>query len=239
MLQNLAAKLPLLFAFGIAFATMLAGMATAAYLLYRLLSTLRSLTLPPEQRRQAKQAAKHPFAGTSLRAKTAYLICCLEQALDAYGLDAEQEEPGSWYPVLRLLWELPELPEASFEEWLAQTTDILPSTLLAPEPPTQPLPPEKQEPPAAARALYTTAGYRMALLAPLIEFPVRLVRENREAPAARPEQALALLDEAMELLESYDVPLPGVRNRDFLLRQRSPGVGEMFVGRQCSGIVGW
>ena len=93
--------------------------------------------------------------------------------------------------------------------------------------------------PAAARALYTTAGYRMALLAPLIEFPVRLVRENREAPAARPEQALALLDEAMELLESYDVPLPGVRNRDFLLRQRSPGVGEMFVGRQCSGIVGW
>lgn len=228
-------RLPFVFIFGAAFAVMLAGMAAGGWLLVKLAKALRRLALSPEERKRQTAALRHPFAGVSLRGKEAWLVCCLEEALVACGLDAEQGEPGSWYPLLALLWKFPELPEEAMEGWLDETADILPSTVLA----CGPGEPGDQKEQSAARALYTTAGARMALLGPLVEFPARLVRENQEDPAARPEMALALLDEARELLESYGVPLPAPWVRDLLLAQRSPGLGDRFVGRQCSGFVGW
>ena len=75
------------------------------------MSALGWLRLSPEERERQAAAARHPFAKVSLRGKAAWLICCLEQALLAWGLDAEEGEPGSWYPVLALLWKFPELPE--------------------------------------------------------------------------------------------------------------------------------
>lgn len=233
-------KLGGVFLFGVAFAVMIAGMGTGAWLLVKLVSALGWLRLSPEERERQAAAARHPFAKVSLRGKAAWLICCLEQALLAWGLDAEEGEPGSWHPVLALLWKLPELPEECLEDWLDQAGDILPSNLLSPCPDLVPRSQDRQAPLAAAAALYREAGSKMALLGPLVELPVRLVRENREEPGLHPELALALLDEAKELLESYGVPQPPADIRDFLLGQRSPGMGERFVGRQCSqGFVGW
>ncbi len=233
-------RLPFVFLFGVAFAVMLAGMGAGAWLLGKLVKALRRLALSPEERQKQAAAARHPFAGVSLRGKEAWLVCCLEEALVACGLDAEQGEPGSWYPLLALLWKFPELPEEFIEDWLDETADILPSSVLSCDPggPGE-LSQGEKERSAAACALYATARARMALLGPLVEFPVRLVRENQEDPAARPKLALALLDEVGELLESYGVPLPAPWVRDFLLAQRSPGLGDRFVGRQCSGFVGW
>ena len=231
-------KLGGVFLFGVAFAVMIAGMGTGVWLLVKLVSALGWLRLSPEERERQAAAARHPFAKVSLRGKAAWLICCLEQALLAWGLDAEEGEPGSWYPVLALLWKLPELPEECLEDWLGQAEDILPSNLLSPSPDLAPRPQGGQV--RLAAALYREAGSKMALLGPLVELPVRLVRENREEPGLHPELALALLDEAKELLESYGVPQPPADIRDFLLGQRSPGMGERFVGRQCSqGFVGW
>ncbi len=227
-------KLGGVFLFGVAFAVMIAGMGTGVWLLVKLVSALGWLRLSPEERERQAAAARHPFAKVSLRGKAAWLICCLEQALLAWGLDAEEGEPGSWYPVLALLWKFPELPEECLEDWLGQAEDILPSNLpdLAPRPQGGQV--------RLAAALYREAGSKMALLGPLVELPVRLVRENREEPGLHPELPLALLDEAKELLESYGVPQPPADIRDFLLGQRSPGMGERFVGRQCSqGFVGW
>ena len=231
-------KLGGVFLFGVAFAVMIAGMGTGAWLLVKLVSALGWLRLSPEERERQAAAARHPFAKVSLRGKAAWLICCLEQALLAWGLDAEEGEPGRWYPVLALLWKLPELPEECLEDWLGQAEDILPSNLLSPSPDLAPRPQGGQV--RLAAALYREAGSKMALLGPLVELPVRLVRENREEPGLHPELPLALLDEAKELLESYGVPQPPADIRDFLLGQRSPGMGERFVGRQCSqGFVGW
>lgn len=231
-------KLGGVFLFGVAFAVMIAGMGTGAWLLVKLVSALGWLRLSPEERERQAAAARHPFAKVSLRGKAAWLICCLEQALLAWGLDAEEGEPGSWYPVLALLWKFPELPEECLEDWLGQAEDILPSNLLSPSPDLAPRPQGGQV--RLAAALYREAGSKMALLGPLVELPVRLVRENREEPGLHPELPLALLDEAKELLESYGVPQPPADIRDFLLGQRSPGMGERFVGRQCSqGFVGW
>ncbi len=231
-------KLGGVFLFGVAFAVMIAGMGTGVWLLVKLVSALGWLRLSPEERERQAAAARHPFAKVSLRGKAAWLICCLEQALLAWGLDAEEGEPGSWYPVLALLWKCPELPEECLEDWLGQAEDILPSNLLSPSPDLAPRPQGGQV--RLAAALYREAGSKMALLGPLVELPVRLVRENREEPGLHPELPLALLDEAKELLESYGVPQPPADIRDFLLGQRSPGMGERFVGRQCSqGFVGW
>ena len=231
-------KLGGVFLFGVAFAVMIAGMGTGVWLLVKLVSALGWLRLSPEERERQAAAARHPFAKVSLRGKAAWLICCLEQALLAWGLDAEEGEPGSWYPVLALLWKFPELPEECLEDWLGQAEDILPSNLLSPSPDLAPRPQGGQV--RLAAALYREAGSKMALLGPLVELPVRLVRENREEPGLHPELPLALLDEAKELLESYGVPQPPADIRDFLLGQRSRGMGERFVGRQCSqGFVGW
>ena len=119
-------KLGGVFLFGVAFAVMIAGMGTGAWLLVKLVSALGRLRLSPEERERQAAAARHPFAKVSLRGKAAWLICCLEQALLAWGLDAEEGEPGSWHPVLALLWKLPELPEECLEDWLGQAGDILP-----------------------------------------------------------------------------------------------------------------
>lgn len=230
----MAAKLGAVFVFGIAFAVMLAGVGAGFWLLVKLVSALRRLRLSPEERERQAAAARHPFAGVSLRGKEAWLVCCLEQALIACGLDAKEDEPGSWHPILALLWEFPELPEEEMEDWLDRTADILPSTVLfcGPGGPGE-LSQGEKERFAAASALYSQDGAKMALLGPLAELPVRLVRENREAPRFRPELALALLDEAGELLESYGVPQPPADVREFLLGRRSPGMGEPFAGRQC------
>ena len=183
-------KLGGVFLFGVAFAVMIAGMGTGAWLLVKLVSALGRLRLSPEERERQAAAARHPFAKVSLRGKAAWLICCLEQALLAWGLDAEEGEPGSWHPVLALLWKLPELPEECLEDWLGQAGDILPSNLLSPCPDLAPRPQGGQV--RLAAALYREAGSKMALLGPLVELPVRLVRENREEPGLHPELALAL-----------------------------------------------
>ena len=61
-----------------------------------------------------------------------------------------------------------------------------------------------------------------------------------ETPEDATGNVIKAQDEAKELLESYGVPQPPADIRDFLLGQRSPGMGERFVGRQCSqGFVGW
>lgn len=230
MFTGLPRKFAFIFLVGIGVAFLMAGIGAGLWLLTRPAKALRRLTLPPEQRRREAEAAAHPLARLSLRGKEAWLICCLEQALTAFGLDTEPGRPGSWHPLLALLGELPGLPEEEVEDWLDRMAEILPSSILAPDPGPAPgnLSLGEQRHFATAWALYAAAGPRMALLGPLIELPVRLVRENREDPALRPDLALALLDEARELLESYGVPLPGADVRDFLLARGSPGMGKPF-----------
>jgi len=161
-MERLLEKLPFVFIFGAAFAVMLAGMAAGGWLLVKLAKALRRLALSPEERQKQAAAARHPFAGVSLRGKEAWLVCCLEEALVACGLDAEQGEPGSWYPLLALLWKFPELPEEFIEDWLDETADILPSSVLSCDPggPGE-LSQGEKERSAAACALYATARARI------------------------------------------------------------------------------
>lgn len=240
MLTSLPQKLGYIFLFGIAFAVMIAGVGAGVWLLCRMAGALRDLGRPPAERKRRREERRHPFRGASLRAKAAWLICCLEQALAAGGLDAEQGEPGCWYPLLSLLWQVGQWPpELVSTQWLDQVGELLPSALLTPAPDPAAPAPEEQRRFAAVYPLYQAAGPRMAYLGPLIQLVYQLVRDYWDDPAASPDDSLALLDRAGELLEEYNIPLPPKDAVEFLASQRSPGPGEPFVGRQCSSIVRW
>lgn len=210
-MSNIPQKLGMIFLFGIGFALLIAGMGTGAWLLVKLVSALRRLGMSPEERKKQAAAARHPFAGVSLRGKAVWLIRCLEQALEAGGLYGGREEPGGWYPLLRLLRQVDDLPEELVEgEWLDRVVNILPSVVLScgPGADESSLPPEEQEQFAAACSLYRQAGPRMAYLAPLMELIYRLVRDYRDPPAGDPDGSLELLDQARQILEDYAIPLP-------------------------------
>ncbi len=231
-------KLGRVFLFGIAYAVMMAGMGVGIWLLCRFMGMGLEFLRTGKVSKPNRALQKHPLGGASLRAKAAWLICCLEQALLACGLEPYPDEPGNclWHPLLAHLWQVTELPAPLVGgEWLERATDFLPSVVFSCDPgPENRLEPERF---VAAWALYTQAGYRMAFLAPLVELPVRLVREYWDNPHST--DSLALLVEARQVLEDYGIPLPPQDRVDFLARQKTAGWGETFVGRQCSYFVAW
>ena len=231
-------KLGRVFLFGIAYVIMLAGMGVGIWLLCRLAGMGLELLRTPREKKQSRALRRHPLGKASLRARAAWLICCLEEALLACGLEPYPDRPEDcpWYPLLALLWQVTQWPAPMVAgEWLDQVGVFLPSVVFSCDPgPEEQIRPEQF---AAAWALYTGAGYRMSFLAPLIELPARLVREYWDDPAARPGDSLVLLEEARRLLEDYGIPLPPGDRVDFLARQQSAGPGEGFVGQQCSYFV--
>jgi len=208
-MSDVPAQLGRVFVFGAAFAVTLAGIGAAIYLLVWIANALWDRFSPAERRR--RKANKRPaFRITSLQTRAAWLIRCLEKALAACGLESERDEPGSWYPLLRLLRQVEELPpEQVPPQWVDQVSDMIPSFVLTPCPdPKEPVPtPEERQRSDTARALYRQAGPRMALLGPLVELIYQLVRDYWDDPSADLDDSLLLLDRARELLEDYNIPL--------------------------------
>lgn len=234
-------KLGRVFLFGIAYAVMMAGMGVGIWALCRLAGMgLESLRIV-KVKKPDRALREHPLRGASLRAKAAWLVCCLEEALLAGGLEPYPDQPEDcpWHPLLALLWQVAELPAPLVSrEWLDRAMDFLPSTVLAPSPgPAEPRGQEERF--AAAWALYTRAGYRMAYLAPLAELPIRLVCDYWDDPSASPRDSLVLLEEARQLMEDYGIPLPPRDRVEFLAGMKGGGPGDPFVGRQCSYFVAW
>lgn len=236
-------KLGRIFLFGIAYAVMLAGMGVGIWALCRLAGMGLELLRTRGAKERGRALREHPLRRASLRAKAAWLICCLEEALLAGGLEPYPDRPEDcpWHPLLALLWQVAELPAPLVAgEWVDRAMDFLPSEVLSLGPASgEPKSPEEKERSAAARSLYTAAGYRMAYLAPLAELPVRLVLDYWEDPSAGPDDSLALLEEARRLMEDYGIPLPPRDRVEFLAKQKAAGPGESFVGRQCSRFVAW
>lgn len=236
-------KLGRVFLFGIAYAVMLAGMGVGIWALCRLAGMGLELLRTGKVKKPDRALREHPLRRASLRAKAAWLICCLEEALLAGGLEPYPDQPEDcpWHPLLALLWQVTELPAPQVAgEWVDRAMDFLPSEVLTPGPASgEAKSPEEKERSAAARALYTAAGYRMAYLAPLVELPVRLVLDYWEDPTAGPDDSLAPLEEARRLMEDYGIPLPPRDRVEFLAGQKAAGPGESFMGRQCSRFVAW
>ena len=236
-------KLGRVFFFGIAYAVMLAGMGVGIWALCRLVGMGLEFLRTGKVKKPDRTLSKHPLGGASLRAKASWLVCCLEEALLAGGLEPYPDQPGDcpWHPLLALLWQVAELPAPLVDrKWLEEAMGWLPSEVLTPYPhPERSQGSGEAERFAAAWALYTRAGYRMAYLAPLVELPVRLVRDCWDDPTARAGDILALLEEARWLLENYNIPLPPRDRVEFLAKQKDIGPGDPFVGRQCSYFVAW
>lgn len=236
-------KLGRIFLFGIAYVVMIAGMGFGIWLLCRIVRAILELTRSPRERKHTRQARKHPLRELSLRAKAAWLICCLEEALLADGIEPypDDEKECPWLYLLRVLWEVDELPDiAILTTWLDRVGEMMPSTILSPNPGEPPaLTGEGKKDFTVAYGLYTRAGYRMAYLGPLLELIWQLVGAYWDDQTAHPEDSLALLESAQQLLEDYGIPLPPQDRTDFLTKFRAVGPGEPFVGRQCSYFVGW
>lgn len=210
---------------GAVMAAILTGFFLFLYLLYRLILLVRWLRKPPEERRALRArkaaAARHPLSRLSGRDRTAYLILCLERALEAYS-----QAPGDWPWVLERLRALLEetadpdpfyraaalLPfnVLPYERWDPRTFDAIYDDLMDlwdPDRGEDYLSGERFQ---FLRELYLREGWRMSVFAPLllaVYDQAYFCRENGGAPLPA---AMEILDQALALLYCWNIPLPRV-----------------------------
>ena len=181
----------------------------------------------PEERLLSKIGRASPsarfFAGAAGPGRAAYLILCLERALTALG-----QSPADWSRVLDRLWTLAAQIPAGFGEYAAlyDVYSLLPAHVLPFERyedvrvlPLSDAPAELWEPEngrtylseedfRVLRALYLRAGWRMAVLGPLLSlFWEESWNLCADSIPSWP-QGLEGVFEAETLLRRWSIPLP-------------------------------
>ena len=202
---------------GAATAALLTGALLSLYLLYRLIRLVQWLRKSPQER----AAARHPLFRAPGREQTAYLILCLERALEAYS-----QAPEDWRRVLELLRDLPGQG--------AETAPFFRAALLLP---FNVLPCPRREDPdliyddladlwdpgedqarlsqedlRVLRDLYLREGWRMCVFAPLLQAVYDQANFFRECGDAYPAAAIEIVERAEDHLHRWRIPPPQVRD---------------------------
>ncbi len=221
---------------GLGLAAIFAGEFLFIWLLYRFFKPLLSRNKPKEQRPPDR---KHPLFPMSGRARVAYMILCLENAIRYFGLE-------NWEQVLERLWGLTETTEEvgfpqlfrvcavlpinilPYERWKDLETDVLEEDLIDY---FDGRPGVTEEEFRYLKELYQAAGWRLCVLDPLLQTAYKVtaaswVEGRKEFDGLVLEQ----VEYAERLLEGWNIPLPELPPA--LLRQTARGWGKPFSRRE-------
>ncbi len=180
---------------------------------------------PKEVRQEEKRILAHRLYQVSGRGRIAYLILCLEEALQFYGQDL-----SAWEWVLRRLWSITDCSENSWIDiWLDSVGELLPSTALANNV-TETAPAEIRK----ARALYTQAGAAMIVINAVLETAYTIVCEWSPDTTAHDPDALCRIGKVEETMRAFGVPLPANESIQPLFEQKDSSFGKPFDGLCCS-----
>ncbi len=208
---------------GVVFAGVCAGAAILFYLLCRLID----LRQPKEVRWEEQRLLSHRFYQVSGRARIAYLILCLEEALRFYGQDL-----NAWEWVLRRLWAITDCSEKNwFDIWLDSVGELLPSEVL-----TNNTVETTSAEISKARTLYTQAGASMIVINTVIENAYTIVGQWDPDTIKYDPDAIRLIEKVEETMMAFGVPLPSNEIIQPLLAQKDFSLGKPFDGLRFSYI---
>ncbi len=216
------------FTAGVVLAVGFAGFAGFLYLLYWLLNRLIKLMRPKEVRQRDQQIMSHRFYRVSWRGRAAYLILCLEEALQFY-----KQDFTAWEWVLRKLWSITDCAENDWmiDVWLDSVVDLLPRVVLTDN---------AAEAASAdinkARNLYTQAGYAMIVINAILENADAMVGAWSSNTAAHDPDALRYLDKVEAVMRDFGVPLPSSEISQPLFKQKDSWFGAPFDGLRLSRL---
>lgn len=217
---------------GFGLAAIFAGVFLFLWLLYRSCKVLLNRNKPKEPRPPDRTHLLYPLSG---RARVAYMILCLENAIKHFGLE-------NWDRVLDRLWGLTETMEEvgfpqlfrvcavlpvnilPFERWEDLEMDLLEEDLTDF---FDGRPGVTEEEFLYLRELYQAAGWRLCVLDPLLQAAYKVtaaswVEGRKEFDGLVLEQ----VKYAERLLEGWNIPLP--QPTPALLRQTARGWGKPF-----------
>ena len=222
-MENMRQLLERGFIGGAVAAAVFAGFAGFLYLLYRLIKLMR----PKEVRQEERRRLSHRFYRVSGRGRAAYLILCLESALEFY-----RQNFSDWEWFLGRLWSITELSENGWMDvWLDSVGELMPDAVLTGG---------GSEEAGRARLLYTQAGSAMIVINAILDSIYTMVSEWSPDTAAHDPEGLCRIDEAEEIMERFGVLLPAEeRVQPLVLGQRGDLFGEAFEGRRFSAISGY
>ncbi len=222
---------------GIVFAAALAGFTGFLYLLYRLIM----LTRPKEVQWAEKRILSHRFYDVSGRGRVAYLVLCLEQALQFY-----QQDLTAWDWILRRLWSITDCSEDDWMDiWLDSVGVLLPSDVLANATVTrsnalmsssralevlEAAPADMDR----ARALYTQAGAAMIVIYAIFKNAYSIVGEWGPDTVAPDPDARHHIAAAEDTMRAFGVPLPSNESIQPLFEQTDSLLGAPFDGLRLS-----
>ncbi len=212
---------------GVVFGAVLAGAALILYLFSWLLGALG----PKEVKWEERELRSHRFYQVSGRARVAYLILCLEEALVFYGQDL-----SAWEWLLRKLWTITSDPGENgtytwMDTWLDAVGELLPSEVLTDRGDTS-----LSEEGRRARELYTGSGTAMVVLNAILDSAYTIVGQWDYTTESYDLDGLRRIREAEGIMRSFGVPLPTDERVRPLLEQRDPMYGEPFDGFRCSRL---
>jgi len=209
---------------GVVFAAALTGFAGFLYLLRRLIK----LTRPKEVRLAEQRILSHRFYRVSGRGRAAYLILCLEEALQFY-----KQELTAWDWILRKFWSITNCSENNWIDiWLDSIGELLPSEVL-----TNNTAKAVSAEISKARTLYTQAGTAMIVINAIFEHAYTMVCEWGPDTAAPDPDALCHIDKAEETMRAFGVPLPSKESIQPLFEQKDSLLGEPFDGLRLSCLA--
>lgn len=209
---------------GIVFAAVLAGFAGFLYVLYRLLMRMR----PKAVRQEEQRIRSHRLYKVSGRGRAAYLILCLEQALQFY-----EQELTAWEGLLRKIWSITDDPRDGWiDHWLDSVGELLPSMVI-----TNSSDRSLSEEAGKAQALYAQAGNAMIVINVIIDSMYTMVGQWSPNTDLHDPDALYYIEKAEETMEQFHVPLPSGEVIQLLLsEQKDPSFGKPFDGLRFSGL---
>ncbi len=207
---------------GIVIAAAFAGFAVFLYLLYRFVKLMR----PKKQREQRILA--HRFYKASGRGRAAYLILCLEKALQFY-----QQDFTAWEWLLRKLWSITDNPENNWmDAWLDSIGVLLPSMVL-----TNHHGSAVSEEIGKAQNLYTQAGTAMIVINTILDSVYTMVGGWSPNTSMHDPDALDYIDSVEETMKQFEVPLPSSEIIQRLLsEQKGSAFGDPFDGLPFSAL---
>lgn len=193
--------------------------------LYLLLRLINFIMCPDKVRQEKRWMKSHRFYSISGRGKIAYLILCLESALQFY-----KQDISAWEWLLRRLWSITECSEESgLDIWFDSVGELLPHYVLI-RSDDNTLDFKKN-----AQTLYIQAGSSMIVINEILDSTYNIVggwfsgdTDEWEIITDDPD-VLRYIDKAEATMREFAVPLPLDELVQCLLaEQKSPSFGKSF-----------
>lgn len=196
-------------------------------------------TIKQREKQERRRWRHHAFYRVSKRARTAYLILCIEQALQCCG-----EEVSQWERALKKMWEVTSTDDmeawmadidafspqtlddlGTFEEWEKEVSDFIYWSKDV----------DLKECFFYYKELYQHASPVLRQLACCLV--VLATEEWQSGDMPYMPSVLQYIDQARYLLQKEDIPLPhGEQALRFLMNHKDPSWGKPFDGLQFSVV---